>query len=142
MGSRNQRRGTVGQRPRSERFGISDADVARIKHAFQEHPTKSLRIFSAEVGTPFSTIQMVLHEELGMFRYKTSFLKPLLLDDYPHRLMYAQRIRRDLRNDPGYVDHVLFPDDCVFHINGVVKKHNARVWGQEKPPTIVAVPHI
>lgn len=135
-----QERGTVGHRPRSGRPQINDADVARIERAFQEQPTKSLRVASAELGIPFSTIRKVLHEKLKMFPYKISFLQQLLPEDCLIRLNYAHHIRRELRNDSGYLDRVVFSDECVFHTNGVVNKHNARVWGRENPHTVVGVP--
>lgn len=133
-------RGTLGHAPRSGRPRISDADVARIERTFQEQPSKSLRVASAELGIPFSTIRKVLHEHLKMFPYKLSFLQQLGPDDYSLRLNYAYHIRRELRNDSGYLDRVVFSDECVFHTNGVVNKHNARVWGQENPHIVVEVP--
>ena len=119
----------LGHAPRSGRPRISDAEVARIERTFQEQPSKSLRVASAELGIPFSTIRKVLHEHLKMFPYKLSFLQQLGSDDYPLRLNYENHIRRELRNDAGYLDRVVFSDECVFHTNGVVNKHNARVWG-------------
>lgn len=135
-----QERGTVGHRPRSGRPRISDEDVARIEQAFQENPKQSLRGASAALGIPFSTIRKVLRENLKMFPYRISFLQQLLPEDYPLRLAYAQHIRRELRNDSGYLERIVFSDECIFHTNGVVNKHNARVWGLENPRTVEEVP--
>lgn len=133
-------RGTVGQRSRSGRTGISDADVARAEKAFQKNLEKSLRSAAAELCILFSTVQKALHEKPGMFRYNISFLLKLLPDDYPRRLIYAQHTHLELESDSGYQDCIVFSDECASHTNGAVNWHDARVWGPENLHTVVELP--
>lgn len=60
-----------------------------------------------------------------------SFLPQHFPEDYPPRLDYAQIIRGQLNIAFGYQEGIFFSDQCIFHSNGVVNKHIARVWGLE-----------
>lgn len=62
-----------------------------------------------------------------MIRYRMCFLQQLLLSDYTLRLAYAQYIRRELKNYSEYLEKMFFSDECIFHTNGAVSNHNARV---------------
>ena len=75
-----------------------------------------------------------------MFPYKISFLQQLLPNDYTERLHWAQHCRRELKNDPLYLSRIVFCDQYLFHANGVVKNHNARIWGTSNPQTVQEVP--
>lgn len=52
---------------------------------------------------------------------------------------YANHILCGSRNDFRYLDDVLFSNECVFHTNRVVNKHNSRVWGHENTHNVVEV---
>lgn len=132
--------GTMSDRPRSGRPSTSSNDVDRIENLFQENPQVSITVASAQLRIPRSTIHRILHKKLKMFPYKISFLQQLLPADYSKRLQYARHVRHELRNDPQYLDRIVFSDECLFHTNGVVNKHNARVWGTENPRTVQQVP--
>lgn len=49
---------------------------------------------------------------------------------------------RELKNDPGYVDHVLLSDELILHTSVVVNKYNETVWSQEVHHTAIEVPNI
>lgn len=76
-----------------------------------------------------------------MFQYKLRLLQEGLPEEYPSLLNYAHNIRRELSDDFGYLYHMLFSDECVFHTNGAVINQNARVWGQKHLHTVVGLPH-
>lgn len=121
----------VGHRLTSMRPGINNAHIARIKPVFQNHFKRSVIPASAELKIPFLTIQNVFHVNLGMFPYGLHFLSQLLQRDYPRWLTYAHHILRDLVNSSEYLEWILLSGKCVCHTSTVLKKHNARVCGQD-----------
>ena len=132
--------GTVADLPRSGRPQTSPQNVSRIEAAFRENPRLSLRVAERELQIPRSTIDDVLRRKLKMFPYKISFLQQLLPNDYAERLQWAQHCRRELRIDSQYLSRIVFSDECLFHANGVVNNHNARIWGTSNPQTVQEVP--
>ena len=132
--------GTVADLPRSGRPRIRDEDVRRIEQAFHDNPRLSTRNAERALQIPRSTIRDVLKKKLKMFPYKISFLQQLLPNDYRQRLQWAKHCRREIRIDPNYLSQIFFSDECIFHTNGVVNKHNARIWGTEKPETVIGIP--
>ncbi len=133
-------RGTLVDRPRSGRPSRTDTDVSRIESLLLNNPEVSIRTAERELNIPRSTIQRVPRRILRMFPYKISFLQQLLPNDYQSRLEFAQHFRHEMRNDPGYISRIVYSDECLFHNNGVVNKHNARVWGTANPQMVIEVP--
>ena len=134
------RYGTVADLPRSGRPRVSSEDVSKIENAFNENPRLSTRNAERELGIPRSTIRDVLRKKLKMFPYRISFLQQLLPRDYVDRLNWAQHCRREIRRDSQYLSRIVFSDECLFHTNGTVNKHNARIWGTENPQVVEEVP--
>lgn len=66
-----------------------------------------------------------------MFAYRMSFLQPLLPADYPLRLDYAQTNLRKLVNDSGFLERIVFCNECVMNTKVVFNKSCARVWSLE-----------
>ncbi len=42
--------------------------------------------------------------------------------------------------DPNYLSRIVFSEECLFQTNGVVNKHNARIWGTSNPQMVQEVP--
>lgn len=63
-----------------------------------------------------------------MFAVKMFFTQQVLREDYPLRMDYSQIILCELSNKSGHLEQVVFYDECIFHSNAVVNKHNARSW--------------
>ncbi len=118
---------TVADLPRSGRTRIRDEDFQRIEQEFHDNPRLSTRNSERALRIPRLTIRDVLKKKLKMFPYKISFLQQFLLNDYRQRLQWAQHCRREIRNDSRYLSRIVFSDECIFHTNGVVKKHNAHI---------------
>ena len=48
----------------------------------------------------------------------------------------AQFFRRELRNDAGDLESIVFSDECKFSLSGSVNKQNCRIWGSERPKEV------
>ena len=133
-------RGTMADRPRSGRSSTSTNDVRRVEALFVSNPRVSIRDVERELNIPRSTVQRILRATLSIFPYGISLLQQLLPNDYQRRIEFAQHCRREMKNDAGYMNRIVFSNECLFQTSGVVNKHNARVWGTENPRTVQEVP--
>ena len=132
--------GTVADLPRSGRPQADPQVVSRIEGAFHENPRLSLRVAERVLQVLRSTICDVLKKKLKMFPYKISFLQQLSTRVYGERLQWSQHCRTEMEVDPQYLSRIVFSDECLFHTNGVVNKHNVRIWGTSNPKVVEEVP--
>ncbi|GBL80159.1 hypothetical protein AVEN_29144-1 [Araneus ventricosus] len=60
-------------------------------------------------------------------------LPDLQPNDCPRRAKFAIEIlnRIDVEND--YLNRICFSDESIFHVSGMVNRHNVRIWGSENP---------
>lgn len=65
--------GTVSHSTRSGRADIEDVDDAGIRDVYQKDPRNSLRLASAVLKIPISTIRKAPHDKLRLFSYKKGF---------------------------------------------------------------------
>lgn len=115
---------------------VREAQVDRIQQAFQRSPTKSVRRASRELGIPKSTVHDVLHKRLRLHAYKIQLVQKLQPNDLPARYDFASNMLLKIDNDNGYLQKVVFSDESTFHINGIVNRHNCRIWGSENPRVV------
>ena len=47
-------------------------------------------------------------------------------------------MKNNLQNDPAYLRKITFSDECSFHLNGNVNKHNLHYWSIENPHVRIA----
>ncbi len=57
------------------------------------------------------------------------------------RFNFAQNCRTELRNDGGYLERIIFSDECKFSLSGKVNKQNCRIWGTERPNQVYETLH-
>lgn len=124
----------VEKSPRGKK--VREAQVDRIQQAFQRSPTKSVRRASRELGIPKSTVHDVLHKRLRLRAYKIQLVQKLQPNDLPARYDFASNMLLKIDNDNGYLQKVVFSDESTFHINGIVNRHNCRIWGSENPRVV------
>lgn len=51
----------------------------------------------------------------------------------PKRVAFAVDILGNIDDDARYLERIVFTDEATFHVNGVVNRHNCRIWGSEQP---------
>ena len=108
-------RGKMADRTRSGCPYTSTNEVRRIETLFISDPRVPIRNAGRELNIPESTIQRILRAILSMFPYRISLLQQVLPNDYQKRLEFAQHYRREMRNDAGYMNRIVFSDECLFH---------------------------
>ena len=93
-----------------KKSGISQRYVLRILHQHKFHPYR-----------------MSLHHDL----YGNDFLKSV---------NFCNWIRRKMRTDVSFLNHVLFSDKANIANTGNVNKHNMHYWANENPRWMKTVP--
>lgn len=125
--------GRVGNAEASGRPGASSNQEERVSNYFVRYPSRSLRRAEQDLNIPRSSIHDILRNRLHMFPYKLQVVQQLEDRDYTARIEFAQWCLQNIQGDASFLNRVIYSDECVFHVDGKVNKHNVRIWGTENP---------
>lgn len=131
--SKFETRGTVENESRSGRPQLSSQHEKRVSTYFNRHPSNSIRSAERDLAIPRSSIHRILHNRLHMFPYKIQMLQELEDRDPAARTWFANWCMENIQSDRSFLHRIIFSDECVFHVDGKVNKHNVRIWGTENP---------
>ena len=107
--------------------------VAEIESIVEETPTKSVRKISSEVQLSYGTTRSIMKDDLSLHPYKPIVTQGLKADDFPTRLSYSNWFLSEYQQNPGFLRNLLFTDEALFHLNGMVNKQNVRFWSTDNP---------
>ncbi len=136
-----QERGSHNHRGGNGRPRISTAVRNQIRDLFIDDPTISLRVAAAQTRVCSSTVRNVVRKELKLYPYKLQMSTALTEHHKTSRFNFAQNCRTELRNDAGYLERIIFSDECKFSLSGKVNKQNCRIWGTERPNQVYETLH-
>ena len=68
-----------------------------------------------------------------MFLYKTAKVQLLTEGDEIKEVEFAQWCKGKMSTNTRFLHHIAFSDECVFHVSGIAKTQNTRIWGTEHP---------
>ena len=129
-----QQRGTHTHRGGNGRPQISAQTKNRIRKLFDDNPRTSLRATAAASSVEHAMIWNFLRKELGRFPYKLQMGTSLMEDHKMRRKSFAHYCRRELINDAGYLESIVFsPYECKISLPGSVNKQNCRIWWSKRP---------
>ncbi|GBM72569.1 hypothetical protein AVEN_274256-1 [Araneus ventricosus] len=124
-------KGKTSGRPR-----VSAENVGRIRRTYERSPRKSTYKGSRELQMPQKTVLRVLTKRLKMKPYVIQLVQQLKQKDYSKRMNYATFMQESMQ-DETMADRLIFSDKSTFHVSGKVNRYNSRIWGTEKPSTII-----
>ena len=127
-GDINHRREGSGRR----RTSCSDVSFETLNARIQAEPTVSTRQLSRDSGIPQSSIVRCLKEH-NFHPFKFTQVQQLSEDDYDRRMEFCQWVVDKQHDQADFHHQILFSDEAVFHVNGVVNRHNLHYWSQENP---------
>lgn len=116
---------------------VSAENVERIRASCSRSPKKSLVRRSLQLGIPRSTVYDVVRKRLKLHAYKIQLVHEIKPNDKGLRLDFAVDILNRIDDSEDFLNNVIFTDESTFHVNGVVNRHNCRIWGSQKPQEIV-----
>ena len=125
----------VKHRPRSGRpISASGDDVVdQVREKIANNPSTSIRKLVNDVGISYGSVSNILHKKIHAHPYKAIYSQELHDGDEDRRLQFCQIMKHNLENDPAYLRKLTFSDECNFHLNGTVNKHNLHYWSTENP---------
>ena len=115
------------------RPGVTVATVNAVSGAFAENPKQPLRQVAETIGNCLSTVYAVAKKKLKLKPYKMQIVQALKPQDRPNRLAFAEIVLERDQEEPGYVEKIVLSDETVCSFDGVVNRHNCRIWGSENP---------
>ncbi|GBO27919.1 hypothetical protein AVEN_91553-1 [Araneus ventricosus] len=68
--------------------------------------------------------------------YVIQLVQKLKQEDCGKRMNYATFMQESME-DETMVDRLIFSDESTFHISGKVNRYNSRIWGTEKPSSVI-----
>ncbi|XP_063240478.1 uncharacterized protein LOC134541176 [Bacillus rossius redtenbacheri] len=125
--------GSVLQQKGSGRPSTSAGDIERVREAFVRSPGKSIRTAARQLELPRSTVHKVLHKNLRLCAYKVQLLQALQPSDGPRPKAFATDMLARMDVEEDFLGRILFTDEAMFHVSGLLNRHNVRIWGSENP---------
>lgn len=123
--------------PGSGRIGrpqhhLNDEVVLR---EIENNPSTSTRAIERTTGIPKSTVQRILKQN-NLHPFHLQRVQALLPRDYPKRVEFCQIMIDKSREDPDFVDKILWSDESSFKQDGYLNMHNIHNWQEENPHLI------
>ena len=106
-------------------------EVAVLGHITME-PTLSTRKLSDVSSVRRTTIRRILQHH-KFHPYKISLVHKLQRDDNDRRLEFCEVISERIIDNPNYLFHICFSEECSFSLNGEVNRHNGLYWSDNNP---------
>lgn len=117
-----------------------DDTFQAISERIEAEPTVSTRQLAVEVGVHQSSIVRCLKKH-NFHPYKATKVQALSDDDYDRRMEFCQWIIENQLHDEEFHKSIVFSDEAVFHLNGMVNLHNLHFWAPENPHMQIEKPH-
>ena len=136
-----QTRGSHSHGGANGRQRISNTVRDEIRKLFSYDPKLSLRGVAAQTSFAHSTVWNILQKKFNLYPYKLQMSTTFTEDHKASRLRFAQYCRRELRNDPRFLERIVFSDECKFSLCGKVNKENCRIRGSERPNEVYETLH-
>ena len=110
---------------------IEDVDLT-LRHHQTDSPlgATSTRRISDEIELSQSSVWRILRHHLRLHPYKLQLCQAISETDKISRLEFSDHIRS---LSPTQLGNILWTDEAIFRLDGVVNRHNCIVWGTERP---------
>ena len=124
----------VKDKPRSGRpvTASGDENCERVLEAVTADATTSIRRLSDELDISQTSVFRIL-KKAKLHPYKPHYSQYLSDGDNDRRKEFCEGMLLRFRNDPAFLRKLSFSDECSFHLNGRVNKHNVHYWAEENP---------
>lgn len=116
-------------RPRS---ACDQENERRVLTSINADPTTSTRRMSNELEMSQSSVCRILKRN-RFHPYKPLYCQELVDGDDDRRRQFCEILSDRFTNDPAFLRKLTFSDECVFHLNGRVNKHNVHFWSADNP---------
>ena len=87
------------------------------------------------------SIANVIRKKEKLLPYNLQMTQKLYEEDHAFRVAMAENLLEKISSDIDFVKNVIFSDESTFYVNGVVNRHNCRIWGTEPPVDTIQISH-
>ena len=115
-------------------------NIAKVKTAISDDPSKSLRKLAQEVNGSYSSVWRIARKDLGLTPYKVTVHHQLTAADQEQRATFARWFSQKCQSDPAFLENIWFSDEAHFHLDGGVNTQNCRIWAAERPDVVLQRP--
>lgn len=113
------------------RIDYDDQVLAEIEN----NPTTSARAIEKRTGIPKSTVNEITRR-YQYHPYHVQRVQALLPRDYEQRVRFCRRMLQKNREDPNFINNVLWSDESTFKKDGFMNMHNLHSYALENPHSI------
>lgn len=107
-------------------------NTAQIEEMVMNEPTISTRAVARYQEVSQATVCRAL-KSAHFHPYKVTLTQELHINDEARRLSYCRWFLNVSEENYYFSKHILFSDECIFHNNGNVNRHNLHYWATENP---------
>jgi len=133
--------GTVHNLPKQGRPSLDEETIEEINKCFADKPASSLRNIANKVGCSFKTVHNVAKNQLNLFPYKIQTIQAMEEEDCALRVSMCETLLTKINADSEFIHNLIFSDESTFYLNGMVNRHNCRIWGMQPPTEIISKSH-
>lgn len=98
----------------------------------EQNPTTSMKRVALRCGVSKTSAWRVCHKQL-LHPYHAQKVQELKPADLPKRSEFCRWILQEFRQNPQFLETLLFTDEVCFTKDGVLNLHNLHKWADENP---------
>ncbi|KAJ8913301.1 hypothetical protein NQ315_010968, partial [Exocentrus adspersus] len=110
---------------------LNEENQLAISLAVVENPQVSVRVLSNDLNIKKSSISKCLQNN-KFHPYHVQLHQELLENDFERRIHFCQWVHNVVAENEDFF-FVLFTDECMFHRNGFVNRHNFHCYDSQNP---------
>ncbi|EFN81054.1 hypothetical protein EAI_05801, partial [Harpegnathos saltator] len=110
----------------------STQNIEAVRESVVESPGISIRHRGQKLDISRSSVQRILTKDLHLHTYKVQLTHALKPTDHAQRREFVEWIMEQ-QVDADFSNKSIFSDEAHFHLDGLVNRHNCRIWGSENP---------
>ena len=124
--------GSVADMPRSgrPRDAASDSNVEYAQAIIDDGNFHSCSEVANVLNISRGSAHTILRHELGLKPFKLQLHQRLSEEDMAARVVACQAILLK-HEEESILDHLITSDAATSHLNGIVNRHNCRIWAEE-----------
>lgn len=117
----------------------TDDNKENIRNAVTDNACVSTRCLADNLDISQRSVLRILHSE-KMKPFKPNYGQLLYDGDEDRRVQFCELMTGMFNNDPAMLRKITFSDECCFHLDSTVNKHNIHFWGLQKPDVTIGKP--
>lgn len=104
----------------------------RVLLSVTENPHVSTRELSDDLSIERTSIRRLLKNN-KFHPFHVQLHQELKEQDYQHRIHFCTWMQQELQRRDNILENILFTDECTFHRNGFVNRHNFHYYSDVNP---------